>query len=131
MRRYVRHIEARTRNIEFPAVIDAANPTLLVAAKVQRRAAMWATMIHYSDPARAVAKCDQLLTEQHQAKRRAVARKFRRHQRGNPVFPHQLTHDGAGADPCQLDAIDRRCHRVLLGACGGPPATRGSYYIRL
>jgi len=68
MWRYVRHIEALAQNIEFPAVIDAADPTLLVAAKKQRRATMRAAMIHHSDPARAVTKCDQLLAEQHQAK---------------------------------------------------------------
>jgi hypothetical protein len=34
---------------------------------------MWAAMIHDANPTRAVAKCDQLLAEQHQAKGCAAA----------------------------------------------------------
>ena len=50
-------------------------PALLVAAEEQRGAAVRAAMIHHADAARAVAKRDQLLAEQHQAERRAVARR--------------------------------------------------------
>jgi len=104
---------------------------LLVAAEEQRRAAMGAAMIHHSDPARAVAKCrsaSHRATSGEAARRRAQAPTT---SARNPVFPHQSTHDGTRADPCQLNAIDCRCHRVLLGICGGQPPTRGSNYIRL
>ena len=119
MRRHVRHVEAVAGHVEFPAVIDAADPALLVAAQEQRRAAVRAAMIHDADPALAVAKGDQLLAEQHQAKRRAAALNLGGHQRGDPVFPHQLTHDGAGPDPSQFNAFDRRCHRALLMLAAG------------
>ena len=113
LRRHVRHIDALAGDVEFPAVIDAAQPVRLVAAEKQRRAAVRAAMVHHADPAFAVAKRDQLLAEQHQAKRRTAAGDLGGHQRGNPIFPHQLAHDGARADARQLNAIARRCHAVL------------------
>src|SRR5262249_5256996 len=120
------HVEAPAGDVEFPAVIDAAHPALLVAAEKQRRAAVRTAMIHHADPAGAVAKGNELLAEQHEADRRAAARNLGGEQRGNPVFPHQLTHDGARADARQLDAFARGCHAVLLVLAGAisafPPA---------
>src|ERR1044072_2549650 len=39
-RRQARHVDAIARNVELPAVIDAANALLLVAAEEERCAAM-------------------------------------------------------------------------------------------
>ena len=44
---------------------------------IRVRAAVWAAMIHHADPALAVAKCNELLAEQHQTKWRAPARNLR------------------------------------------------------
>src|SRR6516162_6102162 len=90
---------------------------------------MWAAMIHYSHPPRAVAKCDQLLAEQHQPERGTAALNFRAHQRRNPVFPHQLTHDSAWTDPRQLNAIDWRCHPILLRLTAAVSAHRTRYSL--
>src|SRR5215469_11954724 len=54
--RHARHVDAVTRDVEFPPVIDAADPAFLVAAEEQRSAAVRAAMVHHADPARAVAK---------------------------------------------------------------------------
>src|SRR5579859_1615160 len=140
MRRHIGHVDTSAGRIEFPAVIDAADATLLVAAEEQRRAAVRAPMIHDPDAPRAVAKGDELLAEQHQAKRRPVALEFRGQQRGQPVLPHQLAHDGAGPDAREFDAFDRRCHPILnrlagslwsdapsgLGYVAGAAATRST-----
>ncbi len=113
MRRRVRHVDAIAVHVEFPAVIDAAEAVLLVAAEEQRGAAMRAAVIHDADPAGAVAKRDQPLAEQQEAQRRAVALQFRRHRRRQPVLPHQLAHRGAGADPDQILAVLLFAHRDL------------------
>ena len=76
-RRHARHVHTVAGNVELPAVIDAANAPLLVASQEQRGTAVRAAMVHHADPAFTVAKGDQLLAEQHQAHRRAVARQLR------------------------------------------------------
>ena len=127
LRRHVRHVDALAGDVEFPAVIDAAQPVRLVAAEKQRRAAVRAAVIHHADQTSAVAKRDQLLAEQHQTKRRAAAGDLRRHQCGNPIFPHQLAHDGTRADARQLNAIARRRHAVLPM----PVAAMGAYDLSI
>ena len=114
-RRQARHVDAVARNVELPAVIDAADALLLVAPEEERRAAMRTTVVHHAGAAGAVAKRDELLAEQHQADRRAIAHKFGRHQRGDPVAAHQIAHHGACADARQLDAIRCLAHAILLG----------------
>ena len=112
-RRQARHVDAIAGDVELPAVIDAAQAAFFVAAEEQRRAAMRAAMVHHADPACAVAKGDQLLAQQHQAHRRAVARQLRGHGRGDPVAAHQIAHDRAWADTRQLRAIACRRHLTL------------------
>src|SRR5260370_9711298 len=55
----VRHLQAVARRVELPAVIDAAQAALLIAAKEQGGTAMRAAVIKDADPARTVAKRDQ------------------------------------------------------------------------
>src|ERR1700675_1185283 len=98
VRRHARHVDAVARDVEFPAVIDAADSALLVASQKQRGAAVRAAMVHHADPACAVTKRDQLLAEQHQPDRRTVALKFGGLRGRNPVLPHQLAHYRSGAD---------------------------------
>ena len=88
-------------------------PAFLVASEEQRGAAVRAAMVHHADPARAVAKRDQLLAEQHQADRRAVALEFGGLRCGNPVLPHQLAHHRSGADLREFLSFRRGCHRTL------------------
>jgi hypothetical protein len=108
-----RHIEAIAGDVELPAVVDAANSAILVASQKQRCAAVRAAMVHDADSACAVAKGNQLLAEQHQAKRRAVARELRGHGRGDPITPHQLAHHGAWANAREFHAFGSRRHLIL------------------
>ena len=106
-------------DVVFPAVVDAAQAALLVAAEEQRGAAVRAAMVHDADPAGAVAEGDQLFPEQHQANRRAVAHKFRRQRRRYPVAAHQISHDGAGCQrACEFLAFARRRHGILQRLAG-------------
>src|SRR5207302_7855285 len=66
-----RHIHAPPFAIELPAVIGAAQPALLVATKEELCAAVRAAGSKQADTAGAVAECDELLTEQRDAHRRA------------------------------------------------------------
>jgi hypothetical protein len=88
VRRQVRLVDAIARHVVFPSVIDTSNAAFLVASKEQRRAAVWATMIHNAGPAGTVAKRDQLLPEQHQADRRRIGHKFRAESSLKPILPH-------------------------------------------
>ena len=114
-RRQVRHVEAVAVGIEFPAVIDAADAALLVAAIEQRRTAMRAAMVHHTDAAGVVAERDQLLAEQHQPQRIAAGGDLGGLRGRQPVLPHQIAHHRAGADPGELLAFDRVGHGY------GPP----------
>src|SRR2546426_9585264 len=48
----VHHIDTVTVNVELPPAIDAAQATLLGAAKKHRHAPMWAGLLQHSDTAR-------------------------------------------------------------------------------
>src|SRR5262249_54044473 len=76
-RRHARHVDAIAGNVELPAVVDAADAVLLVTPEEQRGAAVWAAMVYDADPPGAVAKGNQLLAEQHQPHRGAVALELR------------------------------------------------------
>src|SRR4029077_20296696 len=56
LRRLVELIDAVAFDVEFPAVIDAAQPALLVPPKEQRDAPMRADFFDQADPAVAVAE---------------------------------------------------------------------------
>jgi hypothetical protein len=109
---HVRHVEAIAGNVELPAMIDAAQPALLVAAEEQRGAAVRAAMVDHADAAGAVAEGQKLLAQQHETGRRAVALQFRRQQGGQPVVPHQPAHRRAGADLGEFRAFAGRGHVV-------------------
>ena len=109
-----RHVDAVAGDVVLPAVIDAAQPALLVAAEEQRGAAMRAAMIHHADATLAVAEGDQLLAEQHQAGGRAVAFEFGREQCWQPIVPHQPAHGGARADLREFRAFGRCRHPITV-----------------
>ena len=86
-------------DVEFPAVIDAAQPQFLVAPEPQGGAAMRTEFIDEADPAGAVAKPDQLFSEKLHAHRRAIRRRqFARMQRRDPVSPQYVAHRGPWSD---------------------------------
>ena len=116
LRRHARHVDALARRVELPAVIEAAQAAFLVAAEEQRGAAVRAAMVDHADPAGAVAEGDQLLAQQHEAHRRAVALELRGFERRHPVQPHQLAHRRAGAGPGEFHAFRRGRH-------GAPPVS--------
>ena len=116
---HARHVDAVASNVVFPAVIDAAQAALLVAAEEQRGATMRAALVHHTHPARAVAEGDELFAKQHEAQRVAIALELRRLQRRQPVLPHQLAHRRAGADLREFRAFDRRGHGTCLRVRGG------------
>jgi hypothetical protein len=112
-RRHARHVQAVAGDVEFPAVIDAAQSAFLVASEKQRGAAMRAAVIHHADMALAVAEGDELFAEQHQTDRGTVGNELGRHQCGDPVTAHQFAHDSTGADARQFHPVLGRRHLIL------------------
>ena len=54
-------VDARAGDIELPAVIDAAQPTFLVAAEEQRCAAVRTILVQQADASVRVAESDEVL----------------------------------------------------------------------
>ena len=71
-RRFRRRVENVAAHVHFPAVVNAAQAALFVAAEEKRRAAVRTVLVEQTDPALAVAKGDEVFTEQAHADRRAV-----------------------------------------------------------
>ena len=98
--RFARRLEAIAVDIEFPAVINAAQTAVLVATEEQRRAPMRAIGIHQPDAAIGIAKRDQILGHQPNSHRRAVAvGEFGREQRRLPESSQHFAGGLAAADP--------------------------------
>ncbi|MCY1558465.1 hypothetical protein D9M68_954030 [compost metagenome] len=95
-----RHVHALAIAVELHAVVRAADAVLLVAAEVQRHAAVRAELADQAGLAVGVAKGQQLLAQQLNAHLRPIdLGYFVRHQRGHPVAPQQVAHAGVRADP--------------------------------
>jgi hypothetical protein len=98
--RLVQLVDAAAVDSEFPTVINATQPALLVAPKKQRGAAMWTKFVEEPNPAVAVAERDEILAQQPDAHWRAVGLgDLARQQRRDPIATHRLAHrcPGAGA----------------------------------
>ena len=67
--RLVHHVHAAAVDVELPAVVDAAQPALLVAAEEERGAAVRAELVEQPDPALRVAEGHQVLAQQLHAHR--------------------------------------------------------------
>ena len=122
MRRQVGHLEARAVGVVLPAVIDAAQPAVLVAAEEQRGGAVRAAVVEDSDAPLGVAERDQLLAQQHEAHRRAVGHELVRRRRRDPVLAHHLSHRRSRADAGQGLAVSYGRH----GRTSLPGVTDGS-----
>ena len=109
--RLVHLLDALAGDVVFPAVIDAAQPVLLVAAEPQRRAAMRAELVDHADLAVGGAEGDEVLAQEPHADRRAIRlRQLPRQQRRNPIAAHGLAHRRPGADPGQTLVLFARQH---------------------
>ena len=92
----VRHIDAVAVDVELPAVIDAAQPALLVAAPEQVGAAMRAIRVKQPELAVGGAKGDEFSPKHVHSDRRAVTvRDLLRNHDWNPEPAEQLTHSGS------------------------------------
>src|SRR5215208_5580220 len=74
LRRLVRHVETVSVDIELPAVVDAAQPRLLISAEEQGCAAVRAVVLNEANLASGVAKSDEVLTHEADAQWIAIRR---------------------------------------------------------
>src|SRR3990172_10076177 len=72
LRRLARHVDALPGHVVLPAVVDAAQATLLVAAEEEAGAAVGAGLDEESHAAVRVAEGDEVLAQQPDAYRRGV-----------------------------------------------------------
>ena len=89
-------LDALSGNVEFPAVIGAAQSAFLIASKPQRCAAVRAKFIDQAITPIAVAEGDQPLGQQFDPHRRGIVlRQFLRQQRRCPAAAEHLAHQGS------------------------------------
>src|SRR5262249_23911591 len=100
--RHVRHLQASPAGVELPAVIDAAQPALLVASEEERRPAVRAVRGQQPHAALGVANGQQVFAQQANAHGWPVRlRQLRAEQGRLPVMAHEMAHRSAGAHACQ------------------------------
>src|ERR1041385_7285379 len=98
-RRLARHIDALPVHVELPAVVDAAETTLCVAAEEEGGATVRAVYVDEADAALAVAEGHEVLAEEADAERRAVGlRNFGGEAGRCPVAAEEVAHRCPGAD---------------------------------
>jgi hypothetical protein len=67
-----RHVDTLAGNVELPAVIDAAEPTFLVATEIQMGATMRTVGIQYSEFSLGIAEGHEVLSQETQPNGRSV-----------------------------------------------------------
>src|SRR4029077_18111528 len=88
-----RRIKYAAVDVVFPAVVDAAQAALFVAAVEKRGSAVRTTLAKQPDAPPAVAKGNQLFAQHPYANRRTVRLGNLLGQKcGNPITPNQITH---------------------------------------
>jgi hypothetical protein len=91
-----RHVHAFPMTVELQPMIGAAEAVLLVAAEIERRAAVRAEFVDKADLPRGVAKRQKLLAEDLHALLRPVRLgNLARQQNRHPVTAHEIAHGGA------------------------------------
>src|ERR1700737_1723880 len=111
-------IDAIAVDVEFPAVIDAAQARFLVASEPQRGTAGRAELVDQTETALAVAKAAQTLTQKLNTNRRAVRlRKLAREKRRDPVAPQHVTHRGPWSRPRHQLIVFARQHYSTSSSC--------------
>ena len=97
--RLVHHVDTAAGDVELPAVIDAAQPALLVASEEERDAPVRAELVEESDAAVRVSKRHQVFAQELDAHGRTIGlRKLRREQRRDPVTAHGVSHRRSGTN---------------------------------
>ena len=111
------HVEHTALDIELPAVIQAAQAALLVAAEGERSAAVQAVLAKNSEAALRVPEDHQVLAEQARSHRRPIlVRGLLGHADRQPVAPHDLPHRRAALDAAQQFILLAGQHRISLGS---------------
>ena len=97
LRRLVGHLHADAVHVVLPAVVDAAQPALLVASKEEGRQLVRAERVEDANLALGVAEGHQVLVHDAEAHRRAVGlRQLVRNKRREPETTEKLAHRRAG-----------------------------------
>jgi hypothetical protein len=97
-----RHLDDVAFDVEFPAVIEAAQAAFLVAREHQRGAAVRAEFVEHADAAFGVTEDDEAFAKQAHADRRAVRfGNLLGQAGGDPVPPHDLAHRGVAFDAAE------------------------------
>ena len=109
-RRLGRHVGHSAGHIEFPAVVDAAQPAIFVSPKDQRRAAVRTRLVNETDPAFGIPECNQIFPQQPDTFRLPVLDQVGRRQKRNPVKPEQLSKGRPLPDPDQSFIVFVRKH---------------------
>ncbi len=114
-----RHLHHVAIDVEFPAVIEAAQPALFVTRKHQRGAPVRAILVEDADTAFAVAEHHKILAQQAHLHRRAVRLSRFLGQAGcNPVAAHDPAHRGVARDAAQQVVFLWRHHGgISPGGC--------------
>jgi hypothetical protein len=93
-----RHVHAFPMPVEFQPMIGAAEAVLLVAAEIERRAAVRAELVDKADLSRGIAERQKLLAEDLHALLRPVRLgNLARQQNRHPVTAHEIAHGGTRA----------------------------------
>jgi hypothetical protein len=97
-----RHFHHVAFDVEFPAVIEAAQPAFLIAPEDQRGTPVRAIFVEHPDAAAAVAEHHQILAQQAHLDRRAVGlAHLLRQAGGDPMAAHDLPHRRIAFDAAQ------------------------------
>ena len=124
------HVRHAPGDIKFPAVIDTAQPALLVAGECQRRAPMRTSVVKEADRIVRGPKGDEIFAKQSNALWAAIRHQILRQQEGDPEQPEELSHAGTGTNPHQHLVIVTRQHRtspselILPSWSSGSPPSR-------
>ena len=117
------HLEDVALDVEFPAVIQAAQAAFLIAAEGERRAAMRAVLVEHAELAVAVAEDDQVFAHEPRLHRRAVLlRDFLRQADRQPVAAHDAAHRRRAFDAAEELVL-------VLGQHAGPDKCAAKIYL--
>ena len=119
IRRHVRHIDAASFHVVLPAVVDAAQAAVLVAAEEEVGAAVRAAGLDQADTAIARAEGDQVLSHHAQTNRwRVRRRQLARERHGQPVPAEILAHCRARTCANEKLVVRRGKHAANLNGVG-------------
>ena len=97
--RLIHHLRAGAGDIEFPAVVDAAQAALLVPAEIQRGETVRAQFIQQTDAPFRIAESHEVLAKQSHPHGRPVGlRDLAGEQRRQPISAHGFAHRRSGSD---------------------------------